>query len=54
LQVMDNMEASCVFSVKVGMFTHLEQCKITLITVNKMGMVKLTLQHDLIVSVSFM
>jgi len=24
LQVMDNMEASCVFDVKVGTFTHLE------------------------------
>jgi len=54
LQVMDNMEASCVFYFKVGTFTHLEQCKITLMTVNKMGIVKLTVQHDLIVSISFM
>jgi len=27
LQEMDNMEASCVFYVKVGTFTHLEQSK---------------------------
>ena len=51
---MDNMEASCVFHVKVGMFTHLEQSKISLLTVNKFGIVRLTVQHDLIDSISFM
>jgi len=54
LQHMDNMEASCVFYVKVGMFTDLEQSKISLLTVNKAGIVRLTIQHYLIVSVSFM
>jgi len=54
LQVMDNMEASCVFDVKVGTFTHLDQSKISLLTVNKSGMVTLTIQHDMIVSVIFM
>jgi len=54
LQVMDNMEASCVFYVKVGTCTHLEQCKISLLTVNKSGIVTLTVQHDMIVSVIFM
>jgi len=39
LQEMDIMEASCVFHVKVGMFTHLEQSKITLLTVNKLRIV---------------
>jgi len=34
LRVMDNMEASCVLSVKVGTFTHLEQSKIFLLSVN--------------------
>jgi hypothetical protein len=53
LQVMDNMEASCVFYVKVGTFTHPEQSKISHLTVNKSGIVKLTVQHDLIVRVSF-
>jgi len=48
------MEASCIFYVKVGTFTHLEQSKIFVMTVNKMGIVKLTVQHDLIVSISFM
>jgi len=48
LQVMDNMEASCDFYVKVGMFTHLEQSKMFLLTVQKSGMVMLTVQHDLI------
>jgi hypothetical protein len=52
LDVIDNMEASCVFYVKVGMFTHLEQRNISLMTVNKSGIVTLTIQHDMIVSVS--
>ena len=54
LQDMDNMEASCVFYVKVSTFTHLAQSKTTLLTVNQSGMVRLTIQHDLIVNVSFM
>ena len=54
LQVMDNMEASCVLYVKVGMFTHLEQSKIILLTVKKSGILTITVQHDLIVSVIFM
>ena len=51
---MDNIQASCVFYVKVGTFNHLEQSKICLLTVNQLGIDRLTLQHDLIVSVSFM
>jgi len=51
---MDNLEASCVFYVKVGTFTHLEQSKISLLTVNQSGMVTLTVQHDMIVSIIFM
>jgi len=54
LEVMDNMEASCVFYVKIGTFTHLEQSKISLLTVNKSGIVTLTVQHDMIVSIIFM
>jgi hypothetical protein len=54
LQVMDNMEASCVLYVKVGMFAHHEQGKISLLTVNKSGIVTQTVQHDMIVSVIFM
>ena len=54
LQVMDNMEASCVLYVKVGMFTHLEQSKISRLTANKSGIVTLTIQLDLMVSVSSM
>jgi hypothetical protein len=54
LQVMDKMEVCCVFYVKVSMFTHLEQRKITLLTVKISGIMTLTVQHDLIVSVSFM
>jgi len=53
LQDMDNMETSCIFYVKVGTFTHLEQSKTSLLTVNQMGIVRLTVQHDLIVSISF-
>jgi hypothetical protein len=54
LQVMDNMEASCVFYVKVGTFTRLEQSQIFLLTITKPGIVTLNVQHDLIVSVIFM
>jgi hypothetical protein len=54
LQDMDNMEASCVLYVKVSTFTHLEQSKTTLLTVNQSGMVRVIIRHDLIVSVSFM
>jgi len=54
LQDMDNMEASCLIYVKVGMFNHLEQSKICLLTVNTLGIARQTVQHDLIVSVSFM
>jgi len=54
LQVMDNMEASCVFYVKVGMFTHLEQSKISLLTVKKSGIEMLTVRYNMIVRVIFM
>jgi hypothetical protein len=54
LQVIVKMEGSCPSYVKVGTFPHLEQSKISLGTVNKMGIVKITIQHDLIVTVSFM
>jgi len=51
---MDLMEASCVFYVKVGMFNHVEQSKICILNVNILGIVRLTVQHDFIVSVSLM
>jgi len=54
LQVMDNMEACYLFYIKVGMITHLEQSKMSLLTVNKSGIVKLTIQHDSIGCVSSM
>jgi hypothetical protein len=54
LQVMDNMEQSCAISVKVGTLTHLDQRKISLMAIIKMGLVRLTIPHDFIVSVSFM
>jgi len=45
LQDMGNLEASCIFYVNVSMFTHLEQSKASLLTVNKSGIVRLTVQH---------
>jgi hypothetical protein len=54
LQVMDNMEVSCVGYVKVSTFTHLEQSETALLTVNKSGIMTLTAKHEMIVSVSFM
>jgi hypothetical protein len=54
LQDMDNMEASCVIYVKVSTLTHLAQSKTTLLTGNQLGMVRLIVRHDVIVSVSFL
>jgi len=54
LQDMDNMEASCVFHVKVSTFIHLELSKTSLLTVNESGIIRLTLQHDMIASIRFM
>jgi len=53
LQGMDNMKASCVFYVKVGTFTHLEQSKIFLLAVKKSGIETLTVRYDMIVTVMF-
>jgi hypothetical protein len=54
LQDMDNMEANCVFYVKVSMFTHLEQSKTSHVTVNRFGIVRLTVHHHLIVTLGFL
>jgi len=54
LQAMDNMEASCVCYGEVGTFTHLEQSKISLLSVNESRIVTLTVQHDMIISIIFM
>jgi len=54
LQDMDNMEASSVIYVRVSTFTHLEQSKTSLLIVSKSGIVRLTVQHDLMVSISLM
>jgi hypothetical protein len=54
LEVMDNMEVNCFFYVKLSTFTHIKQSKIALLNVNISGIVTLTIQHDMIVSVSFM
>jgi len=53
LQDMDTTEASWVSYVKVSTFTHLEQRKTSHFTVNKSGIVRLTIPHDLIVPVSY-
>jgi hypothetical protein len=54
LEVMDNMEASCILYVKVGTFTHLTQSKISLFTVKISGTEMLTVRYDNIVRVIFM
>jgi hypothetical protein len=54
LQDTDNMDGSFVFYVKVGMLYHLAHSQIGLLTVNEMGIGRLTAQHEFIVSVSFM
>jgi len=52
LQDMDSMKASCVFYVKNGKLNHLEHSHIWLVTGNKVGIVRLTVQYDMLVSVS--
>jgi hypothetical protein len=47
---MDRMEASCVFYVKVGKLDHLERNQIRFLTVNHIGIVRLSVQHAIIVS----
>jgi len=54
LKDMDIMEACFVFYVKFGMYTHFEQSKNALLTVNKTGIVRITVHHDFIASISFM
>jgi len=51
---MDSMERSCVFDIKVGRFTECEQSQISLLTINKTGIVRPTMQHYFIVSICFM
>jgi len=53
VQGMDHMEASCVVYVKVGTLDQLEQSKLCVLTVTKLGIVMLTVQIDSIFSVSF-
>jgi len=54
LQGVDYMEASSVLYVKVGMFDQLDQIQIRVLTVTSLGIVMLTVQHKLIVSLCFM
>jgi hypothetical protein len=54
LQNMNSMEASCVFYIKVGMLNHHEHSPIWHVTINNVGIDRLTVQHDMIVGVSFM
>ena len=45
--------ARCVFFVKVGTFTRPEQSNNFLLTVNRMGIVRLTVQYDLNAKIGF-
>jgi len=51
---MDHMEASCVIYVMVGIIDQLEQNKLDVSIGTTLGIVLLTIQHDLIVSLCFM
>jgi len=51
LHDMDQMEASCIFYVKVGRFDQFEPNKISVLTVTSLGIVLLTVHYDLMVSV---
>lgn len=53
LQNIHTMESSCVSYVKVGKFPHLEQRKISHLSVNETEIITLNVQHNLILSVNF-
>lgn len=53
MQDMDNMEAYCVFYVKIGILNQLEQSKIFLLTLDEMGILRPSVQHDFTGSISF-
>jgi len=50
LHDMDHMEASCVFYVKVGRFEQYENSKIGVLTVTSLGIVRLPLHYDFMVT----
>ena len=52
-QNIDNMNAACILHVKVGRFSQLHQSNVCHLTVHKIGIVRLTIQHEFIVSVNF-
>jgi len=54
LQDMNDVEASWVFYVKVGTFDQHKQSKVRVLTVTKIRIVKLIVQSDMIVGLSFM
>jgi len=55
LQHMDNVvAASCILYFQDGIFDQFEQNKVCILTVIKIGIVKLIVQHDMIFSISFM
>jgi hypothetical protein len=54
LQDMGHIDESCIFYVKVGMFNQLEQSKTCILTVTALGIVKLTIPHDLMCTICFL
>jgi len=54
LQDTDEMVASCVFYIKVGMYNQLEQTKVCVLTVTKIGIVRQIVKHDTICVLTFM
>jgi len=53
MQDMDDMDASCIFDVTVGMFHQLERSTVYILTVTYIGIVMLTVQHDMIFCPNF-
>jgi predicted XRE-type DNA-binding protein len=51
---MDQMEASCVLSVKVGRFDQFEQGKISVLTITSLVIVMINVHYDLMVSTRYM
>jgi hypothetical protein len=54
LHDMDQMEASCIIYVNLGVLNHLEHSQSWLVTINETGFVRLIIQYDFIVCFSFM
>ena len=54
LHDMDDMKGGCILYVMVGMFDPVKESKVCVLTITKIAIAKLIVQHVMILSLSFM